>query len=59
MTLKEKLQNVRVDLSSAYNDLYDLASERDDYSDIMQKISDAIDVIFELEQGGTQCIDRK
>ncbi len=52
MTLKEKLKKVRGDLSSAYNDLYDLASERDDYSDIMEKISDAIDFIYELEQKG-------
>ena len=50
VTLEQKLLDVRMDLSSAYNDLYDLASERDEYSDIMEKISNAIDFIFELEQ---------
>lgn len=45
----EKLRDVRMDLSSAYNDLYDLASERDEYSDIMEKIEKAIDFIYDIE----------
>ena len=50
MTLKEKLQNARLELSSAYDKLYEMAVEKDDYSDVMEKIEKAIDIIFEIEQ---------
>ena len=48
---KEDLFAIRRVLSGAYNDLYDFAAERDDYSDIMAKISNAIDMVYNLEKG--------
>jgi hypothetical protein len=42
-----ELEKVRIYLSKAYDTLYELCEEEDNYSDIMEKISDLVDEISE------------
>lgn len=42
-----ELEKVRIYLSKAYDLLYDLCKEEDNYSDIMETVSSAIDEVCE------------
>lgn len=51
-TPTDALSEIRGKLSECYDSLYELASQKDDYSDAMAKLSDAIDIIFNIEKKG-------